>query len=73
MSACVGIVGAVFGHRFRGRWAEVREIGAGWTNTKVTARGGAAFELLDRLSDNRRTYHGDICERCGTWREVPKP
>ena len=74
MKPCFGWAGRLFGHRFRGRWSEKRSANpALWTTLRVKVTGSAVDDLFNRLTDEQRTYHGDICERCGEWREVPKP
>lgn len=56
MDACVGWIGSIFGHRFRGRYDETR--------TLPQLLGAVTVDGLD-LYETHRTYVADVCERCG--------
>lgn len=58
---CAGLVGRIFGHRMRPRYNETREM------PSIKADGGfrADVSALREMMTKSRTYHGDVCERCG--------
>ena len=57
MTACEGVFGKVFGHRFRGRYSEAKT----WPGHMTKVLGWHPEDI----KEYRRTYHHDICERCG--------
>lgn len=61
---CVGIFGAIFGHKYRARTTE--HIGP----CSVTPNGAYAIwattdSMLDKYRERETRYHGDVCARCG--------
>jgi hypothetical protein len=71
-----GLAGRLFGHKMRPRYSETSEWPAG-----TTYKGPSGWidpedaVAITRASKNtRRTYEGDVCERCGyTTRTEGKP
>lgn len=59
MSACVGIFGRLFGHKFRARYSE----GAPTITSIDRASVHAAIQAINATKSI--TYHGDVCVRCG--------
>lgn len=66
MSQCVGLLGRLFGHKYAARHSEASErVGveavlpsSAWANIRTENT------EAPRKSESR-TYHGDVCERCG--------
>lgn len=58
-NACRGLAGALFGHKFRARYS----IG---TPTLARIRNCDDIYVAGVVEASKpRTYHGDVCERCG--------
>ncbi len=68
---CKGLVGLIFGHRFEGRYS-IEE-----TTFPVNTGHGWVVEDVERLikasKNYKRTYHGDVCTRCGLRIDQTKP
>lgn len=68
MQPCVSLFGRIFGHRYRGRYSEW-ESTPFWTGAATVNFSGVHTRALEPHV-RRRTYQGDICERCGHIREA---
>lgn len=62
MTACAGLTGRVFGHHYEPRFSVAeRARGVKIGNLEDVS----ADELRDLITLRDRTYHGDVCTRCG--------
>ena len=72
---CLGMMGSLFGHRFQGRYDEVKELppelASGLTSIKTTSVNGGASGMASFMN-TKRTYLHDICVRCGETKEGPR-
>ena len=61
---CLGLFGWLFGHKYQPRYSERRA----FPETKMKWSG-----YLDptTIMETTKTYHGDVCQRCG--HKIPLP
>lgn len=74
MNGCVGIFGRWLGHHFEARYSVVETPGPWSTgNVEFNAHGPQFRTLIAQMLQplETRTYHGDVCRRCGEVRNVP--
>ena len=61
---CTGLLGRIFGHKYRPRYTSTRRerepSGNAEIDAMLTLAFGASYATL-----SESTYHGDVCERCG--------
>ena len=60
MQECCGMMGMIFGHKFRPRYSTNETDSA--LGKKITSFRG---DVKDELILVEQKYHGDICVRCG--------
>lgn len=60
-------MGRIMGHHFAERYSEKREWPSGIANVNATNSNLRDLQNVDRQ------YRGDVCTRCGVWKEPPKP
>lgn len=69
-AACQGLLGRLFGHRYEGRYSEHEAVPDG-VSFQVPP-GPAGERLVEATKTRTRTYHGDVCVRCGDVVNAPE-
>lgn len=64
MDKCIGIMGKIFGHKFKARYDSTSIMNPANRRSEymTLAMGDKGLELL---KDETHTYKGDVCTRCG--------
>jgi hypothetical protein len=62
MGECIGIAGRIFGHHYEARYSTTERDRPAGSGVEYTGPAGMIVELM-KLKD--RTYHADVCSRCG--------
>lgn len=61
MASCVGIVGRIFGHKYEARISTTER----HRDINLKADRAMAEDFRRMMTLFNRTYHGDVCTRCG--------
>ncbi len=69
MSGCKGLSGRLFGHDYQPRYSVGTPTFRGYP--KATYCSEYHYEQMVEIS-KPRTYHGDVCRRCGDVKNQPK-
>lgn len=66
MNGCIGLVGMIFGHKFRPRFDSKQEPNPQFQSHEFEYHGPAAAMILRTI-----TYVEDVCQRCGKRSKQP--